>query len=365
MSITKKAVTSLTLDLSMPDVQAGFTCTMGDRARRLEILVTDGGKPFAIPPTWSAILSGTKPDGTELVNGCVVQNGKIIYDFESGDQIATCAGGFAVTVWFMDDEGDPVATPKFWLTVVDSGIQKILNEIESTDQFTFLQELVGMLNSLIDVGKQVVVSGVIVPKKDFSQEVTSYDVPLEIDDGDVVLLLPGNEAAKDEVARLEITVGVESDEDEKKILRLYKSAESIPEGNLSLIAVRLKDDNGLTPRAAMIGFGAPSSVSSEDLDSLRTEFETAIEEAREEVGAAIDDVNSALGDIDSALDSILDIQNSLIGGVDSPLPIEVATEEEMTDLLETEEVGSVFKYTGETTDTYTKGELYIVEEVTE
>ena len=78
-----------------------------------------------------------------------------------------------------------------------------------------------------------------------------------------------------------------------------------------------------------------------------------------------DYIDEQLGDIDSALDAILDIQNSLIGGGDSPLPIEVASEEEMTALLETEEVGSVFKYVGETTDTYTKGELYIVEEVTE
>ena len=47
------------------------------------------------------------------------------------------------------------------------------------------------------------------------------------------------------------------------------------------------------------------------------------------------------------------------------LPVEVSTEEEMTALLETAAVGSVYKYTGETTDTYTNGELYIVEEVSE
>lgn len=47
---------------------------------------------------------------------------------------------------------------------------------------------------------------------------------------------------------------------------------------------------------------------------------------------------------------------------DSPLPIEIATETEMTALLETAEVGSVYKYTGTTTSKYENGALYVVEE---
>lgn len=46
---------------------------------------------------------------------------------------------------------------------------------------------------------------------------------------------------------------------------------------------------------------------------------------------------------------------------DSPLPTEIATEEEMIALLDTAEVGSVYKYTGET-DTFENGALYVVEE---
>lgn len=47
---------------------------------------------------------------------------------------------------------------------------------------------------------------------------------------------------------------------------------------------------------------------------------------------------------------------------DSPLPIEVATEAEMTALLTSGEIGGVYKYTGETTDTYENGALYVLEE---
>lgn len=48
--------------------------------------------------------------------------------------------------------------------------------------------------------------------------------------------------------------------------------------------------------------------------------------------------------------------------VDNPLPIEISTADEMNALLETAEVGSVYKYTGETTETYENGALYVVEE---
>lgn len=51
--------------------------------------------------------------------------------------------------------------------------------------------------------------------------------------------------------------------------------------------------------------------------------------------------------------------------VDSPLPIPIETEAEMTALLTsatTASVGAIYKYVGETTNTYTQGELYIIAE---
>jgi hypothetical protein len=50
------------------------------------------------------------------------------------------------------------------------------------------------------------------------------------------------------------------------------------------------------------------------------------------------------------------------GGGDSPLPIEVTSETQMDALLDTAEVGSVYKYMG-TTGIYENGALYIVEAV--
>lgn len=351
MSIMKKAVTSLTLDLSMPDVQASITCSMGDKARKLEILVTDRGRPFEMPANYSAMLIGTKPDGTALANGCVVQNGRIIYDFESGDQIATCAGRFAVTVWIMSNEGVPVATPKIWVNVIDTGLQHIL---ESNDQFGILQDLENHINAILATGKQVIVSNISVPAQDFAEEITSFIAPTEVDDGDVLLLLPGDPGTKDEVSRSEITADIGSDGEGKRFLALIKPADAVPENDLYFTVVRLKDDAEYWPKVVMIGFDAASSVSSE-----------ALEELREELNQAKEEVSEWLGDVDSALDELHEYAEALKGAGDSPLPIEVDNEEEMTALLATADPGSVYKYVGDTTDTYTKGELYIVEEVSE
>lgn len=55
-----------------------------------------------------------------------------------------------------------------------------------------------------------------------------------------------------------------------------------------------------------------------------------------------------------------DIVITVPEATDSPLPIEVATEAEMTALLTSGEVGGVYKYTG-TTGTYENGALYVLE----
>ena len=57
------------------------------------------------------------------------------------------------------------------------------------------------------------------------------------------------------------------------------------------------------------------------------------------------------------------VYSSIIANVPS-VPIEVSTEAEMTELLESGEVGGVYKYTGENTDIYENGALYVLEGVT-
>lgn len=79
-----------------------------------------------------------------------------------------------------------------------------------------------------------------------------------------------------------------------------------------------------------------------------------------DIGNAIRAKSGATGDIEvtNLATSILDLSPA---ATDSPLPIEVSTEAEMTALLESGEIGGVYKYTG-TTGTYENGALYVLEE---
>lgn len=73
--------------------------------------------------------------------------------------------------------------------------------------------------------------------------------------------------------------------------------------------------------------------------------------------ASVDDENFIPSNIKSGV-SIFGMTGDYEG---SPLPVEVSTEAEMTALLESGEVGGVYKYTG-TTGTYENGALYVLEE---
>ena len=57
---------------------------------------------------------------------------------------------------------------------------------------------------------------------------------------------------------------------------------------------------------------------------------------------------------------VVNVAGDTSGGI-----AEASTEAEMTSLLSTAEVGSVVKYVGESTETYEKDTLYIVEAVSE
>lgn len=147
MSITRQAVTRLTLDLGLPNCQTSAAIHKGDKNRRWEITVIDEGKPFLLPDTWTVVLAGVKPDGTSLYNGCVVDDGKIVYDFASGPQIATCEGTFPVQFDVFDEEGELVATPKVWVNCYPT-LREQVEDVDSTDEFSAISQFIAQKNEL-------------------------------------------------------------------------------------------------------------------------------------------------------------------------------------------------------------------------
>lgn len=138
----RQATERMTLDVSRLEVQTSLAVTQGDTMRRWEIKLTDRGQPIEIGKRWTAALSGIKPDGKKLYNGCTVQDGRIVYDFASGTEIATAAGAYEITLAVYDEAGDLLHTPKIWLNV----LQNRNRSIASDDQFTEVQEIIRRIN---------------------------------------------------------------------------------------------------------------------------------------------------------------------------------------------------------------------------
>jgi hypothetical protein len=76
-------------------------------------------------------------------------------------------------------------------------------------------------------------------------------------------------------------------------------------------------------------------------------------------------VSEPVGDVEFTYNGTFDIKNkaraivAVEGG--SAIPPQVSSEEQMNALFESGEIGGVYKYTGETTDIYEQGGLYLLE----
>ncbi len=315
MSYLKKAVTRITLDLSMPDVQKSITCTRGDRNRLLEIVVTNEGKPFQLPPRWSAMLMGTKPDNTALVNGCVVENGYIVYDFESGDQIATCAGRFAVTVWIYDEEGVPVAAPKIWVNVIESGAQQI---VESMHEFEVLmrqdaqilalqlkdkavdEEIDGLkakdaqvdeeIRGMKEKGTEAIsLSKISIPASawtdegPFEHKVYTSILPTFLKSA--MILYPADDETRRAASKARLSVNTEMEQGAAGAMRIYtifrSEASEAPSSDMNFIVLTLKDQDNtnselLEPRIIMAGIDTTAEDIDEALDKAKKDIEETI-----------------------------------------------------------------------------------------
>lgn len=208
MSEPIKATTRMTLDLSLTGIQKSLTVTQGDTNRRMEITLTNSGSPFPLSKKWTVALSAIKPDGALLFNGCVVDHGRILYDFASGEEIATCVGGYEAKFVVYDEAGDPVATPKIWINVLRKGTR----DIASADQFTAARELVrrltelgddvALLESLVDQGgplASVLTLTEILPTAWVKREGEQYEAPLSFPDlgpNMAVFLIPADEITR-------------------------------------------------------------------------------------------------------------------------------------------------------------------------
>lgn len=289
MSYARSAVTRMTLDMSRPDLQRSETVTQGDTNRRWEVTLINGGAPFRLPPNWTAALTGTKPDGTGLLNGCSVADGKIVYDFAAGKEIATCVGSYPVQFDVWDEVGELVASPKVYVNVLADARPHA--ELKSEGQYTLIGDAIKKITDMekdVDLladtalaqgdditalKDKITTAGTItIPASEWTDTLPKLAFPEQpvLAKGTVALLMPGNTASQIAARKAKITVQSDPYGDGKIVVQ--REDGDAPTGNITLDYLIIKVDNPeAPPKAALIGvdaYGETEEPTSVDLSGF-------------------------------------------------------------------------------------------------
>ena len=122
------------LDIQIHQAQVSVPVTLNDTARKLYIGLTDGRKPYTINDGCRAVFAAKKPDGTTILNDCLIEkNTTIVYEFSQNT--TNCVGVVNCEVRLYDASGKELTSPQF-IIVVDEKVVRdeevSLSESEAT-----------------------------------------------------------------------------------------------------------------------------------------------------------------------------------------------------------------------------------------
>lgn len=373
MQNERKAVTRLTLDLQLGDVEKSFGLTKGDVNRRLEFMLIDGGRPFEIPSNWTVWLVGTKPDETELKLGCVVERGRVIYDLASGNQLSACEGYFPIWLTIFNEAGEEVYSPGVGVDVRPG--PKTMN---SEDQNTAIAELIAKINGtgeevaaiqsrLPELAREVRLSTLTIPASEWTDNtpttaVTAIEgVEDENDSSFTALLLPVNNETR--IASRDTSIYVE-DVDVRgngKITVTMKREGEHPATDLKYVVIAFTEPNetgkAFPVSVGFVGIGASST------DQLEADVE-ALEDGVDELKKAVKNNSESIADLKE------DLENGMVGGGNADLgdlPDRVTIAEASIENIETRlnELNDEFGEEGRVSELEKVGESYkIFSEIT-
>ncbi len=128
-----RAKTRFTLDVQEASSQIAIPVTLGDTAREFYITLTDGGRPFAIPDGFLAMITIKRPTGTYLQAFCPVLTGStVVYDFQQNENTAAAEGLHECELTIYGPTMEVVSSP--WFTMIVS--RRVVNSdsIALTDE---------------------------------------------------------------------------------------------------------------------------------------------------------------------------------------------------------------------------------------
>lgn len=143
---------NVSLDMYETQSQCMLAVKKSDNGRRINFVLTEGGRPYVISEGCSAVLRAKKPGGTVLFNNCVIDGNVISYTLTN--QTSAAAGIVDCELMLSGSDGKQITSPRFSLRVEDTLYSE--DEIESTDEFTELQKAIAKAESLVvDVSNKV------------------------------------------------------------------------------------------------------------------------------------------------------------------------------------------------------------------
>lgn len=134
----------LSLDIREPMTQAYINVKKGDTARKLIFTFSNYGSAYHISDGCTAVFRAKKPDGTILFNSCTINGNAVEYIFTS--QTVAAVGIVECEVTLADADGKQITSPRFALIV--ENVLYSDDEVESTNEFTKLQEALAEANNL-------------------------------------------------------------------------------------------------------------------------------------------------------------------------------------------------------------------------
>lgn len=135
-------------------------------SRKLYITLTEDGFPYEISEECYAVFTATKPDGKIVYNDCTIKDDTIIYELTPQTTAASGVMDCEIQLYGADDA--LLTSPRF-IIVVDDTVYDTETEIESTEEYMALVQLVSKITVLknglptpdrAEVGQIIAVSAV-------------------------------------------------------------------------------------------------------------------------------------------------------------------------------------------------------------
>ena len=138
-------VHKITLDVHKTVSPVSVHVKKGDTGRRLMIHLAEKGFPYHLSQDCYAVFTARKPDGKVLFNECTIEDCVIIYDFT--EQTVAVAGLMDCEIILYGAGGKQLTSASFNIVVEDT-IYDTETEIESTDEYNALADLIQKIEKL-------------------------------------------------------------------------------------------------------------------------------------------------------------------------------------------------------------------------